>query len=190
MTIDYRHPIPHIVTGARGKLLETIIRTDNTYPVRQWARRAGISHVQAGKLLREFADMGLVRREQRGRNDEYMPITRNLLHRQLAALDAVATQVAPTARELLDAPEESIVGVFGSVARDAHGLGSNLDVFVIDASQGPWVYEWQTALETATGLPVNVLAFTPAEWAEADRNGERITGEIRRDAIMLQGTLP
>ena len=59
MTIDYRHPIRQIVTGARGKILEAIIRTQNTYPVRQWARRADVSHVQAGKLLQEFAGLGL-----------------------------------------------------------------------------------------------------------------------------------
>jgi len=190
MTIDYRHPIQQIVTGARGKILEAIIRTDNTYPVRQWARRADVSHVQAGKLLQEFADMGLVRREPRGRNVEYTPISENLLYRQLAALDTIALGVAPTARDLLHAPDDSIVGIFGSVARDSFGLDSDLDAFVIGDSKGTWLYEWQTALETRIGISVNVLAFTPTEWTEAERNGERIAGEIRREAILLQGSLP
>ena len=189
MTVDYQHPIQQIVTGARGKILEAVIRTNKTYPVRQWARRADVSHVQAGKLLREFADMGIVGREPRGRNVEYTPVADNLLYQRLRALDIVAVEVTPTARDLLHAPPDSIVGIFGSVARDAHGLGSDLDVFVIDESKGAWIYEWQTTLETAIGLPVNILAFTPGEWADAKRNGERIVSEIGRDAVMLQGSI-
>ena len=190
MTIDYRHPIQQIVTGARGKVLEAIIRTHNTYPVRQWARRADISHVQAGKLLQEFADMGLVRSEARGRNVEFTPMTESLLYRQLTALDTVALEVTPAARDLLNAPGDSIGGIFGSVARGSLGPGSDLDAFVIGDPKGPWVYEWQTALETRIGISVNVLAFTANEWAEADQNDERIVAEIRRDSVLLQGSLP
>lgn len=190
MTIDYRHPIQQIVTGARGKILEAIIRTHNTYPVRQWARRSDVSHVQAGKLLQEFADMGLVRSEPRGRNVEYTPITENLLYRQLAALDTVALEMTTVARDVLDAPEDSIVGIFGSVARDSFGPGSDLDAFVIGDSNGTWIYEWQTAVETRIGTAVNVLSFTPTEWTEAEQNGERIVAEIRRDGVLLQGSLP
>ncbi len=190
VTIDYRHPIPQIVTGARGKILEAIIRTHNTYPVRQWARRADVSHVQAGKILRDFAEIGLVRREPRGRNVEYTPITESLLYRRLASLDTVAMEVVPTARDLLDAPQDSIVGIFGSVARESFGPDSDLDAFVIGHSTGGWIYEWQAALETRIGIPVHVMAFTPAEWAEAEENGERIVAEIRRDGVVLHGSLP
>lgn len=171
-------------------MLEAIIRTQNTYPVRQWARRSDVSHVQAGKLLREFAEIGLVHSEPRGRNVEYTPITESLLYRRLAALDTAATEVMPTARDLLDAPQDSIVGIFGSVARDSFGPDSDLDTFVIGDSTGGWIYEWQVALETRIGIPVHVLAFTPGEWAEAEKNGERIVTVIRRDGVLLQGSLP
>ena len=190
MSIDYRHPILQIVTGARGKILEAIIRTDKTYPVRQWARHADVSHVQAGKLLQEFSDLGIVHREQRGRNVEYTPNPANVLYRHLSRLDTMARDLIPTARDLLDAPSDSIVGVFGSVARDALHPGSDLDVFVIDEHKGSWIHSWQSALETAIDIPVNVLAFTPGEWKAAERNGERIVAEIQSDAVMLQGSLP
>jgi len=190
VSIDYRHPILQIVTGARGKLLEAIIRTDKTYPVRQWARHADVSHVQAGKLLREFSDLGIVHKEQRGRNVEYTPNPNSLLYRHLGELDLVAADLIPTASDLLDAPPDSIVGVFGSIARDALHPGSDLDVFVIDESKGSWIQTWQSALESAIDIPVNVLRFTPGEWETAECNGERIVTEIRSDAVMLQGSLP
>jgi len=190
MSLDYGHPIRQVVGGARGKILEAIIRTHNTYPVRQWARRADVSHVQAGTLLREFADMGIVRGEQRGRNIEYTPVPEHLVYRRLSAVDTVAKDVIPTARALLDAPEHAVAGVFGSAAREALGPDSDLDVFVVDGSDGAWVYEWQTALEDRLGLSVNVLSFTPVEWAEAKRAGERIVAEISRDGLLLQGSLP
>ena len=190
MSIDYRHPILQIVTGARGKILEAILRTNKTYPVRQWARHAGVSHVQAGKLLQEFSDLGIVHKERRGRNTEYTPNPDSLLYRHLSRLDLVAADLIPTARDLLDAPSDSIVGVFGSIARDALHPGSDLDVFVIDESKGSWVHPRQSALESAIDIPVNVLSFTPGEWEEAEDNGERIIAEIRRDAVMLQGSLP
>lgn len=189
MSIDYRHPIRQIVTGARGKILEAIIRTDKTYPVRQWARHSDVSHVQAGKLLQEFADLGLVCREQRGRNVEYTPNPESLLYRHLSGLDTVAADLIPTALELLDAPREAIVGIFGSVARDALHPGSDMDVFVIDEAKGSWIYSWQSALEAAIDISVNVLTFAPEEWRAAERDDERIVTEIRRDAVMLQGTL-
>lgn len=190
MSIDYRRPIRQIVTGARGKILEAIIRTDKTYPVRQWARHAGISHVQAGKLLREFADLGIVYEEQRGRNVEYTPNPDNLLYRHLSNLDTMATDLIPIARDLLHAPPGSIVGVFGSVARDALHPGSDLDVFVIDEAEEPWIHTWQSGLERAINIPVNVLSFTPEEWEAAVRSGEQIVAEIRRDGVLLQGSLP
>ena len=189
MTLDYRHPIRDIVTGARGKILEAIIRTHATYPIRQWARRADVSHVQAGKLLQELADMGLVRSEQRGRNVEYTPVPEHLVYRQLSDLDTVAHEVIPAARDLLDAPRDSIVGIFGSFARGSFGSDSDLDAFVIDDSDRAWTYEWQAGLEERTGLSVNVLPFTSTEWTEAEQNGERIVSEIRRDGVLLQGSL-
>jgi len=190
MSIDYRHPIRDIVTGARGKILEAIIRTDKTYPVRQWARRAGVSHVQAGKLLQEFADLGVVNQEQRGRNLEYTPNRHSLLHQRLRELDTIATALIPKARDLLDAPADSIVGVFGSVARDALHPGSDLDVFVIQEEAGPWIDAWRAEVEEAIEIPVNVLTFTPEEWRAAERNAEGIITEIQNDAIMLHGSLP
>ena len=102
----------------------------------------------------------------------------------------MALEVVPAAHSLLDAPEGSIVGIFGSVARASFGPDSDLDVFVIGDSKGTWIYEWQQALEAKTGISVNVLAFTSTEWAEAERNGERIVSEIRRDGVLLQGSLP
>jgi len=190
MSIDYRHPIRDIVTGARGKILEAIIRTDKTYPVRQWARRADVSHVQAGKLLQEFADLGVVNREQRGRNLEYTPNRYSLLHQRLSELDTIATDLIPRARKLLDAPPDSIVGVFGSVARDALHPGSDFDVFVIDEGAGPWINTWRDQVEEAIEIPVNVLTFTPGEWRTAEGNAEGIVAEIQRDAVMLHGSLP
>ena len=190
MSIDYRHPIRQIVSGARGKILEAIIRTDKTYPVRQWARHADVSHVQAGKLLREFSDLGIIRKEKRGRNVEYTPNPDSLLFRRLSKLDTVAVEIIPTARDLLHTPSGSIVGVFGSIARDALHAGSDLDVFVIDEATDLWIDTWRSALETVIDIPVNVLSFTPGEWEAAERNGERIVAEIRRDAVMLQGSLP
>jgi len=190
MSIHYRHPIRDIVTGARGKILEAVIRTNKTYPVRQWARRADVSHVQAGKLLREFSDLGIVNREQRGRNVEYTPNVNSLLRQRLTGLDTVAADIVPTARDLLHAPAGSIVGVFGSVATDTLRPGSDLDVVIIEEELGPWIQPWQTEVEAAIEIPVNVLTFTPGEWNAAESHGERIVTEIRRDAIMLQGSLP
>jgi predicted nucleotidyltransferase len=190
MSIDYRHPIRDIVTGARGKILEAIIRTDKTYPVRQWARRAGVSHVQAGKLLQEFADLGIVNQEQRGRNLEYTPNRNSLLHGHLSELDMIATDLIPKARDLLHAPADSIIGVFGSVARDALHPGSDLDVFVIHEEAGPWIDAWRAEVEEAIEIPVNVLTFTPEEWGAAEDNAEGIVTEIQSDAIMLHGSLP
>ena len=190
MSIDYRHPIRDIVTGARGKTLEAIIRTDKTYPVRQWARLAGVSHVQAGKLLQEFADMGIVKREQRGRNLEYTPNRSSLVRQSLGELDTIGTELIPKARDLLHAPPESIIGVFGSGARDALHPGSDLDVFVIDEAVGPWLDTWREEVEEAIEIPVNILTFTPEQWRTAEENAEGIVAEIQRDAIMLHGSLP
>ncbi len=170
-------------------MLEAIIRTDTTYPIRQWARRAGISHVQAGKLLAEFADLGLVHSERRGRNVEYTPNTESLIFGRLKNVDTVAVDLIPIAPDLLDAPPGSIVGIFGSIARDTLHPGSDLDVFVIDDDQGAWISTWRSAVEGAFSIAVNVLVFTRAEWEAAEHNNERIITEIRRDAVMLSGSI-
>jgi predicted nucleotidyltransferase len=102
----------------------------------------------------------------------------------------IATDLIPKARDLLDAPADSIVGVFGSVARDAPHPGSDLDVFVIHEEAGPWIDAWRAEVEEAIEIPVNVLTFTPEEWGAAEDNAEGIVTEIQSDAIMLHGSLP
>jgi len=58
-----------------------------------------------------------------------------------------------------------------------------------DDDRGAWISTWLSAVERAINIAVNVLVFTPAEWEAAEHNNERIITEIRRDAVMLSGSI-
>jgi uncharacterized protein len=82
-------------------------------------------------------------------------------------------------------PELLGVGYIGSYARGDWGPGSDLDVVLIAADDVPFETRgarWDTA---SIPVPVDLLVYTPAEWAELVRRGDRFAAMLEADLVWL-----
>lgn len=188
--MDIAHPIAELVGEARGRLLESVVRSDRPDTIRGWSRRAEMTHPQAGVLLSEFEQMGLVESEQVGRSTSYRPIEESLIRRRLRSLLLLRDEIVSYAREqAAEAPAGTRVVLFGSIARNSPHDASDLDICVIADSSvqvDDWLVKYESSLERASSLVVNMLRFTPTEWVEAAARGEAIAKDVARDGIVLQ----
>jgi len=182
-------PISALVGDARGKLLETVVRTDRPYSIREWARRSGIGHYQANVLLGEFEEMGLVQSFVAGRSHVFTAIPASALRKRLRGLFDIRDDIVEAARHrAVDAPVGVTVTLFGSLARDELRGSSDVDLCIVSSrvsSVEEWIDAYVADVRQVSGLPVNLLRFDEDEWKDAVDAGERIVPEIHRDGIVL-----
>jgi hypothetical protein len=83
-------------------------------------------------------------------------------------------------------PALAHVGVFGSYGRGDAGVGSDLDILLVDsAATGPQqqrLLQWPLA---RLPLSCDALVLTPTEFQELLANGSRMTIELQRDLRWL-----
>lgn len=189
IAVDIGSPISALVGGARGKLLEALVRSDRSYSIREWARRSGIGHYQAKVLLDEFAKMGLVQSIVAGRSHVFTAVPESALRRRLQGLFDIRDDIVASARQrAFDAPDGVTVILFGSVARDQPKGSSDVDICIVGprlALVEDWVDSYVATTRRVSGLPVNILRFDDAEWKDAVHAGERVVLEIEKDGIVL-----
>ena len=189
--MDLSAPLASVVGDARGRLLETVVRSDRPRSIREWSRRAGVNHAHARSLLREFEDMGLVSSERVGASTVVVAVPESALRRRLRGLFLVAEDIVEAARQgAQSAPSGVAVTLFGSLARGSLRGGSDVDLCVVASAEPAtedWIRSYVEKLQAVSCLPVNLLRFTPADWDDAVANGESIIDEIRRDGVDLTG---
>jgi len=185
------HTIISTVGDARGRLLEAVVRSDRSRTTREWARRSDVSQPQAGELLRQFEELGLVESAIAGRSHMYTAIQESVLRRRLQALLGLRDDIVESATErAVNAPPDVRVVLFGSLARNDPRDASDVDLCVVAPhSEGVdvWIDEYVSHLGRVSGLAVNVLRFDGVEWTDALGNGERVALDIARDGIVLTG---
>lgn len=180
--MDLSTPIASIVGDARGRLLEEVVRVDQARSIREWATRAGVNDSHAASLLREFEGMGLVRSTKVGRSLVVEAVPDSILRRHLQGLLRIPDEIVDVARtEAKAMPSDVRVFVFGSASRGTLSAGSDIDVCVVAHESSEieeYVDRFVRKLSVTFPMPVNLLRFTPQEWSDASRNGERIVREV------------
>lgn len=187
--MDHARPITALFPGARGAVLDTLIRVRRGMTIRQLADRAGFSHPQVSRHVADLEHLGIVRREHVGRSHVITltevlavePLRRlvGLRHDVLAAMRQMATSIDPRPREMT---------VFGSFARGDDGAESDIDVLVvvddgtpegaIDASLTDWC-------DRVAGLTGNAVAEIVVRSSEVASLDPSLRSEMRRDGIPL-----
>jgi uncharacterized protein len=116
-----------------------------------------------------------------------MPI-RSLRSSVLAWPDRAAVEAALrgwTEQAKASRPELRGVGYFGSYARDESGPGSDLDVILIADDDAPFEHRARGWDLTGLPVPVDLLAYSPAEWQALMSRGDRFARMLRRDVVWV-----
>jgi uncharacterized protein len=104
------------------------------------------------------------------------------------ALDDLAARARPA---LAAAGAERAV-VFGSWARGTADGYSDLDLAVVIDTELPRIERWRLLAGVLDALPlaVDLLVFTPAEWAEGLRRGLGVFDAIAREGVTIHARSP
>lgn len=108
--------------------------------------------------------------------------------------EQVLAQASLWARELHACrPSMQAVGVFGSYGRGTAGMGSDLDLLLIDAAaEGPQHQRLRHWPLDRLPLSCDALVLTPAEFEQLMASGSRMAQELQRDLrwLRLSGDIP
>jgi len=178
--------------GARGAVLEALTRVQSGMTIRQLADRAGVSHPQAARHIRDLERLGIVRREHIGRSHR-ITLTDSMVSdvlRQLARLrEEVIAEMRSTAARL--EPQPLAMVVFGSFARGDDDADSDIDVLVVidDAALEDPIDQalagWCNHIAARTGNPVAEIVVT---LLELHGMSPSLLQSVSRDGILIAGS--
>ena len=187
--MDHARPIPSLIPGARGAVLEVLTRVQRGMTIRQLADRAGVSHPQAARHVADLERLGIVRREHVGRSHVITltdTLTVDLLRRVTGLRQAVLRGMTDTASLLEPRPVSMVV--FGSFARGDDDAESDIDVLVVveddqdDGALDAALARWCQDVTRLTGNPVTEIVVPLAELNSMDRS---LRESIERDGITI-----
>jgi DNA-binding Lrp family transcriptional regulator len=160
--------------------------------IRQIADRAGVSHAQAARHIRDLEGLGIVRREHLGRSHRITltdTMVSDLILRLARLRDEVIVEMRSAAKAI--DPQPSAMALFGSFARGDDDAASDIDVLVVvdEVARGDAIDEtlgqWCHTVAARTGNAVAEIVVTLEEYRDMS---PPLVQSIRNDAIMIVGT--
>lgn len=165
---------------------------DRYFATRELAQMAAIDSGNASRWLHRWAEVGLLEEsEDRGR-----PLFRASRNPGLAPLKHLLQQdgtAATALRERLAELDEEveIAAIFGSLAKGEAGAESDIDLLLVAPELSrvrAQAHFKPTGREL--GHPVNVLLYTPQEWAAAvDEQNPLVADILSNPVVLLKGEL-
>jgi predicted nucleotidyltransferase len=151
-------------TAVLGALL---LHPESSLHVRELARLTGASAGSLHRELRALADMGLLLRQEIGRQVHYQANTESPVFTDLAGVlrkTAGLVDVLRSALEPLRA-KAKMVFVYGSVAAGAERASSDVDLMVLGTARFADLARALAPVQSALRREVNPTVLTPREFA-------------------------
>lgn len=188
-------------TGTHVRVLRALARLPQGFPAsgREIARRAGVSHTTAGRVLRSLEEQRVVHLQRAGRADLYLLNDEHVLVPQVRALfereGGIRSQLIAYLRKELPRRIGRAEGafLFGSAGRDDTHPGSDIDVGVVAPERSaveiePALAALSNAVRDRFGSELNVLV---APSGRKGRRRPRLWERIEADGVpLLKGVRP
>jgi predicted nucleotidyltransferase len=181
----------HLLGQTRCAVLATLLlRPDTALHVRELARMTGASPGSLHRELRSLTALGLLTRQEIGRQVHYQanrhsPVFADLagLLRKTAGLaDVLRAALAPLAERI------TLAFVYGSVASGTERALSDVDVMVLGDADFAGLVRVLAPAQTALGREVNVTPMKPADFVKKLRAHDGFAASVMRgEKIWLMG---
>jgi predicted nucleotidyltransferase len=182
-------PLGDVVPGATGQTLAALLRSARPLTTRELAEASGISHTQAGNVVRSLVTAGLVTSQRRG-NASLIELNED--HLAVPHLRAIAHLRRTLTNRLSDAlaswPHLTAAWLFGSTARGDGDEGSDIDVLAVfdtggasDDAIGALAHD----VRSWVGNPMQLVEHTTESWRQMILDRSPLVESIRRDGIEL-----
>ena len=200
-TMKLDHPMQSVIPSAHGAVLGVLARTSEPLTGRRIATltRPRVSQSRVNRVLSELARDGIAD------VDERPPAHYYRLNREHVAGPGILA-LATMWQTLLDRIQTSLTKwpaqpvatwMFGSAARGEADDTSDVDILVVRQDDQSEDEAWQQQLDSLadqvrrwSGNVCEMLVLTESELQAAMHRGDRLTDELRRDAIHLAGAQP
>jgi predicted nucleotidyltransferase len=182
-------PLGDVVPGATGQTLAALLRSARPLTTRELAEASGISHTQAGNVVRSLETAGLITSQRRG---SAALIALNEAHLAVPHLRAIAQLRRALTNRLTEAmatwPHLTAAWLFGSTARGDGDETSDIDVLAVfdtgevhDEAIGSLAHE----VRKWVGNPLQLVEHTTESWRQMILDRSPLVESIRRDGIEL-----
>jgi len=150
------------------------------FGLRELAAQAGVDSSNVSRLLKRWADAGLVTRRQADGLPRYVAGNDPSLQPLVQLMQQDSTLVRTLREPLLALPGVKVALVFGSVARGEAGAGSDVDVLVLGSASELKANVALKPAGRALGREVRATACTIPAFHEQLRGGESFAQDIVR----------
>ena len=182
----------HVLGGTRSAVLAALLlHPESTLHVRELARVTGASPGSLHRELRALTEIGLLLRQETGRQVHYRANTACPVFEELAGLLRKTIGVADVLREALAplADQISLAFVYGSVAAGREGPRSDVDVMVLGRAGFAAVVKALAPAQEILRREINATVMKPADFARKRLAGDGfVVGVIRESKIWLMGS--
>lgn len=196
--MDFSNPIGSFIPGVRGRVLKTLLEAPRPLSIRQMARLSKVSAPQAGNVLDQLTEEGLVLREdippamcyELNREHLLAPLLCDLNESWSRAVEEIQT-VANSLR-----PSPVSVILFGSMARKEATSDSDIDVLFVRPSEineddDAWweaMEMFRVAVYSFCGNDVRIIEYGIEELKERLDEPRGFWESVIEDEIVLSGT--
>ena len=181
----------HLLGGTRSAVLAALLlHPEAALHVRELARITGASPGSLHRELRALTEVGLLLRQETGRQVHYRANTACPVFEELAGFLRKTLGVADVLREALAplADQISLAFVYGSVAAGQEGPRSDVDVMVLGRAGFAAVVKALAPTQEILRRDVNATVMKPADFARKQATGDGfVVGVVRESKIWLMG---
>lgn len=181
----------HLFGQTRSRVLSALLlRPDSAWHVRELARMTGASPGSLHRELRSLESLGLVQREEVGRQVHYRAERDSPIFNELASMLRKTAGLADVLREALDPlwKRIAVAFVYGSMASGQERPKSDIDVMVLGEADFAALVQALSPAQQALGRDVNVTPLKPATFAAKLREGDGFALSVMKGAkIFVKG---
>ena len=165
----------HLLGQTRAATLSALLLHPQTsLHVRELARITGASAGSLHRELRALADLGLLIRQEVGRQVHYRANTESPIFPELAGLLRKTAGLADVLREALEqlGAKVKLAFVFGSMAAGTERSGSDVDLMVLGSAGFGDLARALAAAQSTLRREVNPTVMSPSEFARNLARGD------------------
>ncbi len=175
----------HLLGSTRSAVLASVLlHPESALHVRELARITGASPGSLHRELRALTELGLLLRQETGRQVHYHANPACPIFEDLAGLLRKTVGVADVLREALTplADQIGLAFVYGSVAAGREGLRSDIDVMVLGRVGFAPVVKALAPTQQALRREVNATVMKPADFARKRHAGDGFVASVIQES--------
>jgi predicted nucleotidyltransferase len=172
------------VSRARVKILSLLLFSGKSFYINEIARLAGIAPIQAKNELQKLEEIGLLRKERKGKMILFTANANSPLYAPLRELFTRTEGIGNLLRQALKNENIKYAFIFGSFAKGAEKVASDVDLFVIGNVDEGKLIEKLVKVEDAVKREIVPVLWNEKYFSEQAKKGQPFLTDVSKERII------